>query len=159
MNIAKPCNVIKVVKYPFPFQTSLLHTESGQQACITLIQTYIHTQFNVEADYLMGKVDSRINHVTSNVSTWGQLDVDLLPSSCTNQLQHYYTLENHLSLRALGLNVYHHSWTYKMSYIFPYPTLVLSQFLAEHVTGQFRLVILVAPCWMEAPWLPQFSTC
>ena len=22
------------------------------------------------------------------------------------------------------------------------------------VTGQFRLPILVAPCWMEAPWLP-----
>ena len=31
--------------------------------------------------------------------------------------------------------------------------LVLSTFLAEHVTGQLRLLILVAPCWMEAPWL------
>ena len=32
--------------------------------------------------------------------------------------------------------------------------LVLSKFLAEHVIGQFRLLILVAPCGMEAPWLP-----
>ena len=32
--------------------------------------------------------------------------------------------------------------------------LVLSKFLAEHVKGQFRLLILVAPCWMDAAWLP-----
>ena len=32
--------------------------------------------------------------------------------------------------------------------------LVLSKFLAEHVNGQFRHLLLVAPCWMEAPWLP-----
>ena len=32
--------------------------------------------------------------------------------------------------------------------------LVLSKFLAEHVNGQLRHLILVAPCWMEAPWLP-----
>ena len=27
-------------------------------------------------------------------------------------------------------------------------------FLAEHVNGQLRHLLLVAPCWMEAPWLP-----
>ena len=32
--------------------------------------------------------------------------------------------------------------------------LVLSKFLAECFKGQLRLLILVAPCWMEAPWLP-----
>ena len=32
--------------------------------------------------------------------------------------------------------------------------LVLSKFLAEHVNGQLRHLLLVAPCWMEAPWLP-----
>ena len=32
--------------------------------------------------------------------------------------------------------------------------LVLSKFLVEHVKGQLRCLILVAPCWMEAPWLP-----
>ena len=24
----------------------------------------------------------------------------------------------------------------------------------EHVKGPLRLLILVAPCWMEVPWLP-----
>ena len=32
--------------------------------------------------------------------------------------------------------------------------LFLSMFLAEHVKGQLRHLILVAPCWMEVPWLP-----
>ena len=31
--------------------------------------------------------------------------------------------------------------------------LVLCKFLTEHVTGQFRLLILVAPWWIEASWL------
>ena len=41
--------------------------------------------------------------------------------------------------------------------MFPPPALVplvLSEFLAEHVNGQLRHLILVVPCWMEAPWLP-----
>ena len=40
--------------------------------------------------------------------------------------------------------------------VFPPPALVplvLSKFLAEHVNGQLRYLILVAPCLMEAPWL------
>ena len=44
-----------------------------------------------------------------------------------------------------------------MNYLFPPVALVpiiLSTFLAEHVTGQLRLCILVASCWMEASWLP-----
>ena len=32
--------------------------------------------------------------------------------------------------------------------------LVLSKFLMEHVSGQLRHLILVAPCQMEACWLP-----
>ena len=42
---------------------------------------------------------------------------------------------------------------YTFALIFPLPaliSLVLSMFLGEHVTGEFRLLILVAPCWMGA---------
>ena len=48
------------------------------------------------------------------------------------------------------------SWTYQVSDVFPPLALAhldLSTFISEHVTGQFRLLILVAHCWMEAPWL------
>ena len=46
---------------------------------------------------------------------------------------------------------------FQVSYVFPPPALVpmvLSKFLAEHVKGQLRRFFLVAPCSMEAPWLP-----
>ena len=78
-------------------------------------------------------------------------------SSHSTQCQHYFTLETPLPLGALGLNAFSHPWTFQVSYVFPplaVVSLVLSKFLAEHVNGQLRHLILVAPCWMEAPWLP-----
>ena len=88
---------------------------------------------------------------------WGLPEVDLLASSRSIQCQHYFTLETPLPLGALGLNAFSHPWKFQVSYVFPPPALVplvLSKFLAEHVNGQLRLLLLVAPCWMEAPWLP-----
>ena len=44
-----------------------------------------------------------------------------------------------------------------MSYVFLPPALlptVLCRYLAEHVIGQFRLLIIVAPCWIGDTWLP-----
>ena len=81
----------------------------------------------------------------------------LLASSCSTQCKYYYTLESPLPLEALGLNAFNHSWMFQVSYVFPPPALVplvLSKFLAEHVKGQLRWLIVVALCWMEAPWLP-----
>ena len=82
--------------------------------------------------------------------------MDLLASSRSIQCQHYFTLETPLPLRALVLNASSHPWTFQVSYEFPLAVvpLVLSKFLAEHVNGQLRHLILVVPCWMEAPWLP-----
>ena len=75
----------------------------------------------------------------------------------TTQCQHYYTLETPLPLGALGLNALNHPWMFQVSYVFPPLALVplaLSRFLADNVKIQLRLIILVEPCWMEAPWLP-----
>ena len=88
---------------------------------------------------------------------WGLPEMDLLASSHSTQIQHYYTLESPLPLGALGLNPFNHPWMFQVSYMFPPPALVplvLSKFLAEHVKSQLRWLILVVPCWMEAPWLP-----
>ena len=88
---------------------------------------------------------------------WGLPEVDLLASSNITQSKHYYILESPLPLGVLGLNSFNHLWMFQVSYMFPAPalaSLVLHKFLAEHVKGQLRLLILVAPCWMEAPWLP-----
>ena len=126
---------------------------------ITLIPAYIPTHLKVEADHLsqdwmllecqlLPQVAQAAFHL------WGLLEVDLLASSHSTQCQHYYILESPLPLGALGLNAFNHPWMFQVSYMFPPPTLVLlvlSKFLAEHVKGQLRYLILVAPCWMEAP--------
>ena len=58
----------------------------------------------------MGKAGSRV--APASTQCWdashllGQLKEDLLASSCTNQYQQYFTLENPLSLEDLGLNAF-----------------------------------------------------
>ena len=129
---------------------------------ITLILAYIPTHLNVEADYLSWDQKLLEWHLLPQVAQaafhlWGLPEVDLLASSHSTQCQHYYIMESSLPLGVLGLNAFNHLWMFQVSYVFPPPALVsivLSKFLAEHVKGQLRQLILVAPCWMEAPWLP-----
>ena len=126
---------------------------------ITLLPVYIPTHLNVEADYLSQNWLLPEWHLLPQVALclWGLPEVDLLASSHSTKCQHYFTLEPPLPLGVLGLNAFSHPWTFQVSYVFPPPALVplvLSKFLAEHVNSQLRWLILVAPCWMEAPWLP-----
>ena len=129
---------------------------------ITLIQASIPTHLNVEANYLSQDWMLPEWHLLPQVvqvafHLCGLLEVDLVASSHITQCQHYYTLESLLPLGALGLNAFNHSWMFQLSYVFPPPALVplvLSKFLAAHVNGQLRHLILMASCWIEAPWLP-----
>ena len=129
---------------------------------ITLLPAYIPTHLSVEANYLSLDQLLLMWHLLPQVAQaafclLGLPEVDQLASSHSTQCQHYFTLETPLPLGALGLNAFSHPWKFRVSYLFPPPALVplvLSKFLAEHVNGQLRHLILVAPCWMEAPWLP-----
>ena len=129
---------------------------------ITLLPAYIPTHLNVEADFLSQDQMLLEWHLLPQVAQaafhlWGLPEVDLLASSHSTQCQHYFTLETPLPLGALGLNAFSHPWKFQVSYVFPplaLVPLVLSKFLAEHVNSQLRHLLLVAPCWMEAPWLP-----
>ena len=126
---------------------------------ITLIPAYIPTHLNVEADYLSQDWMLLEWHLLPKVAQvafhlWGLPEVDLLASSHSTQCQYYYTLESPLPLGALGLNAFNHPSMFQVGYVFPPPTLiplVLSKFLAEHVKGQLRHLILMEPCWIEAP--------
>ena len=128
---------------------------------ITLLPAYIPTHLNVEADFLSQDRMLPEWHLLPQVAQtafhlWGLPEVDLLASSCSIQCQHYFTLETPLPLGALGLKAFSHPWKFQVSYVFPplaLVLLVLSKFLAEHVNGQLKHLLLVAPCWMEAPWL------
>ena len=131
---------------------------------ITIIPVIILTHLNVEGNYLFqGRLVLQwhlLHHITQAAfHLWGQPKVDLLPSWHTNQWQLYLTLEIYLLWGALGLNAFNQHWIYEASYTFPpfaLVPLVLYKFLAEKVTGQFRVFILLMPYWMEASWLPTF---
>ena len=127
----------------------------------THVQAYILTHLNVEDNYLLqGRLvqecylPSCVAQVMFQLSS--QLELDLLTSPFTDQCQHYYTLGNPLPLgAALGFNTFNHPWIYQVCCTLPpsvLVSLVLSISLVEYVTGQFKLLILVASCWMEAPW-------
>ena len=128
----------------------------------TLLSAYIPTHLNVEANFLSWDQLLLEWHLLPQVAQaafhlLGLPEVDLLASSCSTQCQYYFTLETPLPLGALRLNAFSHPWNFQVSYVFPalaLVPLVLSKFLAEHVSGQLRHLLLVAPCWMEAPWLP-----
>ena len=129
---------------------------------IALLPAYIPTHLNVEANCLSQDQMLPEWHLLPQVAQaafhlWGLPEVDLLASSYSTQCQHYYTLESPLPLGGLGLNAFNNPWMFQVGYVFPPPALVhlvLSKFLAENVKDQLRQLILVASCWMEAPWFP-----
>ena len=119
----------------FLFQASLLLFKSGWQA-------YVPIHLNVEA-YYHCKVQEW--HLCYHIAqTTLQLGVNWrwicwnihIPINVS-----IITPWKSTTSRSLGINTFNHPWTYQMSYVFP-PSLVplvLSKFLAEHVTGLFIL--------------------
>ena len=147
---------------PFPSRLDCQILSLTDKHGITLIPAYIPTHLNVEVDYLSQDWLLPEWHLLPQVAhaafcLWGLPEVDLLTFSHSAQCHHYFTLESPLPPEPLGLNAFSHPWNFQVSYVFPplaLVPLVLSKFLAEHVNSQLRHLILVAPCLMEAPWLP-----
>ena len=109
---------------------------------ITLIPAYIPTHLNVEADYLSQDQLLPEWHLLPQVVQAAFLPLEL---------------GNSTDCGGLGVECFQPSLDFQVSYVFPPQALVplvLSKFLAEHVNGQVRHLILVAPYGMEAPWLP-----
>ena len=129
---------------------------------ITLIPAYIPTYLNVESDNMpcdqlflellllphMAKVGFHFG-VYQRWTCWLP-PIQLNASIITPWKCHYlWGLWGCLPSTSLG--------KFLISYMFPPPALVplvLCKFLTEHVKGQLRLLILMSPCWMEAPGLP-----
>ena len=128
---------------------------------IILLPAYIPTHLNVEADYLSWDQLLLEWHLLPQVAEetfhlWGLPEVDLwhllilLNASIISLWKHNY-------LWGLGVECLQPSLDFSGKLLFLPLALVplaLSKFLAEHVNSQLRHLILVAPCWMEAPWLP-----
>ena len=149
--------------FSFSFQAGLPDTESDQQAWYYSYSS-IHS-YPPQCGGGLSVPGPDASRVASSSSGGSGSFSPLGPSrggpadasSHSTQCQHYYTLESPLPLGTLGLNAFNHLWQFQVGYMFPPPALVpliLSKFLTEHVKGQLRQLIVVAPCWMEAPWLP-----
>ena len=142
------CNQVGTVS-PYLSRLASWILSLTEKQSIILIPASIPTHLNVEADYLswgwLLPGWPLLAHIAqATLHHWGQLEVDLLAYHITcwsmSALLH---LGKYNTSRALGLNAFNQPWMYQVSYDFP--SLVLSKYLVEHVTGQFRLLILVAP--------------
>ena len=113
---------------------------------ITLIQAYIHTHFNVKANFLSRRKFFLGWHLHLHIAeVVFQLRYQLEwiykhPHRAIN-ISITHTLDTLLPLGVMGLNVFNHPWRYQVSCIFT-PSdlvpLVPSIFLVEQVTGQFK---------------------
>ena len=110
----------------------------------------------------MGKVGPRVacssSHSPSSFPDLGSTGggfVGFLICQSVSALLHSGVTITPGSFRGQAFN---YPWKFHLSCVFPSSALVplvLSKFLVEHNTSQFRLLILMATCWIEVAW---FST-
>ena len=142
------CNQVGTVS-PFLSRLACQILSLTDKHSINFIPAHIPTHLNVEADYLSQSQLLLEWHLLPPMAQaafchWDLPEVDLL-------------IPPYIPMPALRLNAFSYPWMFQVRYVFPPPALVplvLFKFLAEHVKGQLRLLIVMAPCWSEAPWLP-----
>ena len=130
---------------------------------ITLFPAYIPTHLNVEA-ISFGSVGSQVapafSHSSCTILPLGSMGGGYVGIFAYQSISAVLHLGKSPASGSLQLNTFNHPWIYQVSYMCSLPALfplVLSSFLSECVPGQFRLLTLVASCWMEAPWLSHSS--
>ena len=126
-----------------------------QQQQISLLPVYVRGMGNTVADYLSrGKTTEwflspatarRIFHL------FGTPDIDLFASRTTAQLPKYMSLDRR-DHHAYAVDALSQPWTFPLLYAFPPPTLVPT--VVNKLRGLPCKMLLIAPCWSDAPWLP-----
>ena len=147
--------------FSFSFQISMPHIESGQQAWYCSYSS-IHTypsrcgSLLISVTVIFSWGAPATSHSSGCILSLGSTRVSISwhPFVPLSLLLH---LGKSPASGCLGIECFQPSRMYQVSYVFPSPAcvpLVLSKVLAECVTGQFRLLFVVAPCWMGASWFP-----
>ena len=141
--------------FPFLSRLTCCILNMANKHDFTLIQAYISTHLNVEADFVIGKVGSRVAYsfwhslgsLLTLASTWGGY-VGVLTYQSLSALLH---LEESTTFGSLAIECFQPSlgiWGESCVSSFYISSLILCKFLVEHVTGQLKLLVLVVPCWM-----------
>ena len=84
-------------------------------------------------------------------SLYGTPDIDLFASIRTFQVERYMTLDRS-DPRAHAVDALSLSWSFPLLYAFPPPTLVPT--VVNKLRGLPSRMLLIAPFWSDAPWLP-----
>ena len=86
--------------------------------------------------------------------SWGKIQWDLFADNTNTKAPNYFTLDRHDS-KAQGVDAFLQDWANLQGplYAFPPPQLI-PQVLAMVTLHKVRLV-LIAPCWEDAAWLPE----
>ena len=102
---------------------------------VTFFLTYLKWLFNFEVNWRLICWHPHIPINVSSITAW----------------------KIYLLLEALGLNTFNYPWKNQLSYVF-LPPILLPPAVLE-VSGRthhksIQPTVLVAPCWVEVPWLP-----
>lgn len=126
---------------------------------ITLRPAYLKGIANSDADALSRGQTCREWHLTHKTARrvfkrWTRPSWDLLASADSTKAPYYFSLDRD-DPEAQGADAFMQSWGNLRGpiYVFPPPQL-LPQVLAKVVTEEIE-VMLIAPCWEDAAWLPE----
>jgi hypothetical protein len=127
---------------------------------IRLVPCHLPGLANIESDALSrGKTQDEL-HLNTNVASkifriYGYPEVDLFASQATAQVPQYFSLDR-FDNQSLGVDAITQEWHFKLMYAFPPPSMILP------VLQKFRRskgkLLLVAPFWLDAHWLPEVLT-
>ena len=126
-----------------------------QRHRITLIPVYVRGISNTIADALSRGKETQW-HLSPMMADrifqrYGTPQVDLFASRETAQLPQYMPLQRG-DYQALAMDALSQTWDFDLVYAFPPPTLVPT--VANKLRGSKTRMLLVAPCWCDAPWMP-----
>lgn len=126
-----------------------------QEHTITLCPVHVRGMANTVADSLSRDKETEW-HLNPAVAEeifrrYGTPHIDLFASQRTAQLPRYMSLERS-DKRAFAVDAFSQRWTFPLLYAFPPPTLVPT--VLNKLQDSTSRMLLIAPCWSDAPWLP-----
>ena len=126
-----------------------------QRHRVTLIPVYVRGIGNTIADALSRGQETQWHLSPKMVDRifrrYGTPQVDLFASRETALLPQYMTLQRGDN-QGLAVDALSQTWDFDLVYAFPPPTLVPT--VANKLRGSKARMLLIAPCWCDAPWMP-----
>ena len=135
LNLADKHGIILIPAYI----TTNLNAEAGHVLCRSLVPEWLLLPCIAHGSITLGQseVDCWHPHIPVNVSIIHHGESAFSGNLAVESFQPSLDISDELNISSSCSS-----------------SLVPLKFLAEHVTGEFRVLIFIAPGWIKAPWLP-----